>query len=575
MSRSDEKKILTKCLKKLTDPQYVELISVLVPAKNQDDFTNRKNKSETLSDFERWNMLEQLETALREKWPDLLEKELVQLSKIIRVAIPEKHMDSYAIASVQTDNKVPFTNREDEISQLISEFAPAYYLVDAPAGYGKTALLETLEKQFTKKEWVCARASFQDGDNFNDVATTLADVFGVTLPKNDTIPLSPGVRLGSVLYQKFENLNNDVPGVVLLIDLDKKPSIKIVQELMKVIRTAREIFGGLFFFIGGHNRFRVVLAGRNLATRPEIRDSELPFSVLRLSPFSYDVIQKTVRQYRPKDTERSIKDLSAHLFYMTGGHPGCIIKLLHLSEIQVLSSQLSNEQDEQIWKTVVRKELLDIRDGLYKNSPELMSLSDQLGILRILDYFILRRMREPLKDKIQMDEYQLADQLTSTYLLDWKGRVLRDDIARRLLTIGLRHEYEDFSTRCRDARKLCAERLKQPNTQMPERWLIEYLFQSLQLHGKEIFDRERRHEIREDFYNIDLPFAWKIFSENSLITQGGAIAEQRALEQAFEEDWEFRFTINYYLREDRYDDSEGQPYNKLRNKVDDFFKNIR
>ena len=44
--------------------------------------------------------------------------------------------------------------------------------------------------------------------------------------------------------------------------------------------------------------------------------------------------------------------------------------------------------------------------------------------------------------------------------------------------------------------------------------------------------------------------------------------EQYALNQVLEEDWEFRFTVNYYLRQDQYNE---EPYDRLLQEVDRFF----
>ena len=38
--------------------------------------------------------------------------------------------------------------------------------------------------------------------------------------------------------------------------------------------------------------------------------------------------------------------------------------------------------------------------------------------------------------------------------------------------------------------------------------------------------------------------------------------------KAIEEDWEFRFTVNYYLRENRY---TNEPYIQLRQQIEQFF----
>jgi len=167
------------------------------------------------------------------------------------------------------------------------------------------------------------------------------------------------------------------------------------------------------------------------------------------------------------------------------------------------------------------------------------------------------------------DEYDLADDLTATYLLGRKGRLLQDDITRRLLAIRQWHDMpEEFLKRCVQARDICANHMQEPNVQMPEKWVIEYLFQSLQQHAATIQDPSHRSSIRETFFTRDVPGALQMFLGGRSIPAKSRRAEHVVLSQALDADWEFRFTVNYYLRGDQYNE---EAYGELQQKINDFF----
>jgi hypothetical protein len=161
--------------------------------------------------------------------------------------------------------------------------------------------------------------------------------------------------------------------------------------------------------------------------------------------------------------------------------------------------------------------------------------------------------------------------LTNTYLFSRKVRLLRDDITRRLLVMRLkkRESHKKWSERCRIAQAICAERLRELATQMPEFWAIEYLFQSLQQHAKDIDDlAKERVGICHTFFEEHVPEALQL-----LLDSGRSLRikeEKQALKEALaaKENWEFRFTVNYYLREDQYSD---EPFVELQRRIDAYF----
>ena len=104
--------------------------------------------------------------------------------------------------------------------------------------------------------------------------------------------------------------------------------------------------------------------------------------------------------------------------------------------------------------------------------------------------------------------------------------------------------------------------LQRLKTQAQEVWAIEYLYQILQEHTGVILNPEQRVSLRARFDNeITNALQWLIDRRDSRI-------EQLTLKQALGKDWEFRFTVNYFLREEEYNDL---PYQRLRKQIEEFF----
>jgi hypothetical protein len=178
-------------------------------------------------------------------------------------------------AQPPTPQRIPFTNRQDEMELILYSLAPAYYLLDAPAGYGKTELLKELERRFGERGWVVAYVSVEEKDTLSGLVTALAK--RLDLDANSilaqSVRLPPGLCLsGALKLQREDDITKK--GLVLLIDLEKRPSLPIVKELLGgFIPNVQENLCTLEFFASKHNRFRVILAGRHLAARQEVKES--------------------------------------------------------------------------------------------------------------------------------------------------------------------------------------------------------------------------------------------------------------------------------------------------------------
>jgi hypothetical protein len=164
------------------------------------------------------------------------------------------------------------------------------------------------------------------------------------------------------------------------------------------------------------------------------------------------------------------------------------------------------------------------------------------------------------------DEIDLRDLLTANYLYTGDGRFLQDDINRRLMVIRLRQTapaaYKEY---CDAAYQVCLRQLREPNVQLPEKWVVEFLNQFLQQFANDKLDQASvRVRISEQFYRqvADVLKLRKEFKKLPADWQEEMAALLAEMEK--EEQWEFRFSVNYFLRENQYDE---KPYQKLKSEI--------
>jgi len=449
---------------------------------------------------------------------------------------------------------IPFQNREDEIRAIQSSFAPPYFLLDAPAGYGKSVLLEQLAKRFKEDNWLVAHVRLDEQSSVQGLVAELAQTLEMKCPPTSPDLVHCAAQLARILLDDKGNKMTQ-EGLVFLIDLDQEPALSMFEQLLRdFIPTAQESLRVHEFFQAKHNRLRVILAGRYLAGRVRSASGGIPLTVLRLAPFNYTVIRDTIQILFPNYATKSIVQIAAHAMYLTGGHPGCIAHCLASYQSSGLPPDVFlRVWSDKVWQEHVRPTVYNIRD----NTPEsLQKALDRVSVFRYLDYpllDILTAGEAPLIEGYESGS-DLADRLTGAYLSSWQRRLLRDDITRRLLVIRSSKEEEDFSSWCRQAQEMCAAHLRRPRTQLPEVWAIEYLYQVLQEYAGAVRE-PRQRQVARDRFNKEVPQAL------TWLLDGRDPREQhQALNEALEEDWEFRFTVNYFLREDRYSD---RPYQQL------------
>jgi hypothetical protein len=95
-------------------------------------------------------------------------------------------------------------------------------------------------------------------------------------------------------------------------------------------------------------------------------------------------------------------------------------------------------------------------------------------------------------------------------------------------------------------------------------WITETLFQALQKHVNRIHNLDERRKIRAHFMDVEIPQVLRTFNHQRRLPHKALQREMERLVSQMGQDWEFRFTVNYYLRESQYNDD---PYRELLEKI--------
>ncbi|MFN6564686.1 MAG: hypothetical protein RMY28_033495 [Nostoc sp. ChiSLP01] len=478
-------------------------------------------------------------------------------------------------------DRIPFTNRDDAISEITAINSPPYRLVTAPKGYGKTEFLKQIMGRFQELQWCCAYASMSSDESSEDLEKRLASSLQLPLPEGYELSLGEG--LGLLLHRNWARWQSQgKKGIVLLIDLDgnappKQRLNEIFNDLKEFTWRIERCLKELQFFKDNSRRLRVVIAARCLIDIPLDRT----FPKLILSPFNWEVIQDTATKYlKPIEmTSESVALLAGHLLYLTGGHPGGIAEALKVYRSGGYTvSWFLNSYGNQLWEKNLKKCRDQIKETLTTENNHLYESIEKLSIFPILNgTWVLkeavRRFQLPFSD----DSFKLNAELTKTSIFTRDKTIIKNGMTRRLLVIGLLRETspDNFQKLCSEAAQICWEYIHElkskNNSAVAGTWSMQYFFQSLQQHAGFInFGANSlayRQKLRKDFFDKTVEETLGIFRNTDREQMHEFLY---TLKSEVENDWEFQFLVNYYLHNDEYNDT---PYRDLIQKLDEAIQN--
>jgi hypothetical protein len=485
-----------------------------------------------------------------------------------------------------------FFNRKKEWEEIVvhpenDELDALYYLFDAPAGYGKTALMDKIRQEFQRRGWLQASVCLEKGAQLPHFANKLANQLGLDPAKDLRYfddPQRMGIEFGGIIAHQLA----DKKGFALLLDIDKRTDETVLSTLEKILKGFIPVLYESLEFNHrscvplNYKNYRVVIAGRYLATKVSYFREEIEpiFNRRELSPFNYKVTRdlcdhhfKEKHETYPKDDnyQEKLGEFAAHLLFYSGGHPGCMLKILEQFDESDNPPHLFFEDESNIDK-INRDIMSPEADYVLKSLPsEWFTAFEIFCIYRFLSADLLKRLLDEklIFRGLANHADDLMSKLKLSCLMDWGDKAnrwyLRDGIVRRVLAVGRRIKIgsEEFKCECDRARRLCKECLEEFDDNRAS-WVIEMLFQHLHAHANEINDREKRRVLRKQFIDEILPDTLDNMTNGS---SHSSIYHLEMLQGKIENDDEFSFTVNYYLRDERYN---GIPFQELKKNLEQY-----
>lgn len=457
---------------------------------------------------------------------------------------------------------IPFVNRKAEWEKVLVYPEGQYYFFDGSAGYGKTVLLRKIHEKFQQAKWLSAYIALQEPMTLRGTIDALKQVWNFDLPNTLVDQRQTGLEIGKTVAAKHQQEHFE--GVALIVDLERTPN----ETLIHIFRTlVTQVIPGIFdglthnsdFFRNTPMGFRVVLAARYLASL--VNELNPQYTITQLTPFDYRVSFDICKQY-VQETEQQ-GEFAAHLLFYSGGHPRCMVKILDMYK----DAKLPPSDFFTYYRRQIQDIALEEADWVYSCiKPNLIPIFDRLCVYRRINYVLLKQFRPEFG--WHGDEYDLLLELRRSYLLNWADanrQLLSDDITRRLLVLRRRYGTErvPFATACEQAEAHCLEQLES-SVEYRAYWAVEALFEYLQSHVQKIETALDRRMLCQEFLNHKLPQILQQFVE------GRDLRFQREpLLGILSADWEFHFTLNYYLRDGFYNDT---PYQRMLERIDGFFQ---
>lgn len=460
---------------------------------------------------------------------------------------------------------IGFVNRVHEMAYITNRYSPLYLLLNAPIGYGKTRLLENIKSRLQYLNWTYFYLSLKIEQSYT-IQTITENIFRQLkepLPVN-LATMTPQHYGFAVAIALLKTIRQDQKQFVLIVDNAEVLEDSVVKDLLGSFILAIE---------EGLNvsavRLRLICSGRHLLQWKQF-SPKLPLEIISLVPFNFSAIYEIVEQYAATSAITTSveyrQDFSAFLMFMTGGHPAAILGILQRNFGVPLS--LINEKEVQFYSDFVMPVLNNIQTN-FSSKPELFKILKDLSIFRFYNLSLLQKIIEAKLINYTGNVIDMESQLTSTYLVSRKQGILQDDIVRPLFAIQLRKEllYEKFASLCRATQEIYESYLEE-TTYHAHSVALEVLYHGLQYaYYAGNCTAETRTALRTSFFGKDGPVE-KYLAR--LLRKNESYDILQNLKNILKEgeDWEFRFTVNFFLRKDEHYTDE--PYQLLLNKVENF-----
>lgn len=448
---------------------------------------------------------------------------------------------------------IEFVNRVKEIQSLTGIYCPPYLLLNAPMGYGKTRLIRQLKSKLQKGNWLCIHLelSREKTYTFEELAIGIVGQLGGACVKDSEKTTSEqiGYEIGRCILQA---LKQEQKNVLLSIDeietLEEPVTKALLNECIPAIQEGLAIADMSL-------KFHLICAGRYIAHWKQW-SSKLPLELMSLTSFDFAAAYETVEKFAStsdaKTADTYKKDFAALLMHMTGGHPGCMVKILREGYGIPIRQLIVREQE--YYECFVKPVIMEIQNHI---PGKLQDIFEKLSVCRIYNNSLLRALIDEKVISYPGSARNLEEDLMATYLVERKGGFIQDDIIRRLLAIKIRKERgrshhdgkpEAFLMLCEKVKNIYETYISEENTTYYLHALtLECLYQELQAqYHRSPGDLEAKIVLYKKFFAKDgilqrylcillsKPDIYDNLQNLWTVLQNG-------------DDWEIRFIFNYFL----------------------------
>jgi hypothetical protein len=542
---SEQRRIWLKILKRFEKRDLKSAAFALLGSGGYDNLQGRTLDEHRVSLLEALyfrNNVSELFDFIRENRPDIVK--LDEFAQLESQAV--KHSQSEAIE---------FVNRVHEIQYITNLNSPQYLIISAPAGYGKTRLLERVQFQLKSQGWLCVFVKLDRGRNYliNDIgAMILQEVAPISQQAQyDYTPEEYGYEIARQLVEKFKVFSPI--GVSLYIDEVESLGQCVAQRLINELISS--LVDGLNY-AGYYGLSRIILSGRYVDDLQRL-SNEIIWQTYSLAPFEFSVIESTTghftRRVRYHFSREVKQDIASYIMYLTGGHPGCVVEMLK----HILPGWRPEIYFDGLYERIVQPTITEIKSHLLS---ELVDIFETLSVVRRFNGDLIEKFIQEGLINWDGKPSVLIDKLTKTFPITRKNGFLQDKIIRRLLAMGLlKTDFQRFIEINAKALEFYKNSLASPGVHRPDIIAVELIYQTLQ------YSSLGEENLVDRLDEVDLIL-------DMLIDGRNAMGMMYSFQELLYNDWELRFYFNYLLRKKSY---EERPYQDLLRIVDDFLADLR
>lgn len=316
-----------------------------------------------------------------------------------------KQWDLYFACEESAENNstagLDFVNRSREIEYIMNPARSPIMLIDAPAGYGKSAILQELKERFEKENWRC---------KFVDLSKVQGDV---------DQKLRGTIRANHNKY-------------IFLFDVAEQATDSDLEWLLKEFlpECKRNLPSA---------GFRVIFAGRYIESSTGA-SRWVGVEKMPLSPFSQQVVEQMIEQTLLNTSEElestQIETLAKTVVELSGGHPRSIRNLIDNLARDKWIIPVTRLEKRELFKLCTAKEINQVTDKLGKETNDCL---EGIFVFRRFNLKTLKFLQQRGEVEAKVDVFQILSGLTQKRLiarnngsLFYSDRIVRDLILARL-----------------------------------------------------------------------------------------------------------------------------------------------